>query len=143
MQQRGGAPNEQQRPPSLSNYSIYPPPPPSQQQIEQRFPGSHLAQERDGEMHHASPRIVGTPMSSNSTALAKTKQPQGTPTGPEKPQRQYSYHEEQQQLQRHQGEKSSKTSTTSRVRFQDDSNDDDANKVGESNGTDEIVTGLI
>ena len=113
LQQRNNEVN--QRPPSLSNYSMYPPAQAGVNAPEQRFPPLD-------EMHHASPRIIGTPMSSNSTPTRysnpskNVKPSEGTPTGPEKPQRQYSYHEEQQQIA---SERNAKSSTTSRVRFQD------------------------
>jgi len=112
LQQRGNESN--QRPPSLSNYSMYPPVQSNGSGVEQRFPPLD-------EIHHASPRIIGTPMNSNSVPSRhsnpnKLAMPSElTPTGPEKPQRQYSYQEEQQQI----GDRSAKSSTTSRVRFQD------------------------
>ena len=112
LQQRSNENN--QRPPSLSNYSMYPPVQSNGSGVEQRFPPLD-------EIHHASPRIIGTPMNSNSVPSRYsnpnklTKPAELTPTGPEKPQRQYSYQEEQQQI----GERSAKSSTTSRVRFQD------------------------
>ena len=118
LQQRSQEAN--QRPPSLSNYSMYPPGQPSENNPNPRFPTLD-------EIHHASPRIIGTPMSSNSSPLKNSsmskvvKPAEVTPTGPEKPQRQYSYHEESPQFG---NERSAKASTTSRVRFQDiDSNE--------------------
>merc|ERR1719412_1406616 len=125
LQQRGNESN--QRPPSLSNYSVYPPVQSSGSGIEQRFPPLD-------EIHHASPRIIGTPMSSNSVPSRYSnpnklvKPSEVTPTGPEKPQRQYSYQDEQPQI----GDRSAKSSTASRVRFQDvDGNkgDDQTDKI--------------
>ena len=107
-----------QRPPSLSNYSMYPP-------IQSSGGGTQPRFAPLDEIHHASPRIIGTPMSSTSAPTRnsnsmKVKPPDSTPTGPEKPQRQYSYNDEQQTTA---GERSAKSSTTSRVRFQDDHDD--------------------
>jgi len=107
---------------------MYPPGQPSENNPNPRFPTLD-------EIHHASPRIIGTPMSSNSSPLKNSsmskvvKPAEVTPTGPEKPQRQYSYHEESPQFG---NERSAKASTTSRVRFQDiDSNEgaDQTNKI--------------
>ena len=107
-----------QRPPSLSNYSMYPP-------IQSSGGGTQPRFAPLDEIHHASPRIIGTPMSSTSVPTRnsnsmKVKPPDSTPTGPEKPQRQYSYNDDQQTTA---GERSAKSSTTSRVRFQDDHDD--------------------
>ena len=107
-----------QRPPSLSNYSMYPPAQPNGSGADPRIPPLD-------EIHHASPRIIGTPMSSTSSPsktsnVNKLRMQEGTPSGPEKPQRQYSYHEESQQIA---NERNTKLSTTSRVRFQDIDNE--------------------
>ena len=118
LQQRNQEAN--QRPPSLSNYTMYPSNQPNGSNTDNRFP--HI-----DEIHHASPRIIGTPMSSSSSPLKNSnsnqlvKPPDATPSGPEKPLRQHSYHEE---TQPNVNERSNKLSSTSRVRFQDiDSNE--------------------
>lgn len=116
LQQRAQEAN--QRPPSLSNYSMYPPAQPNGSSADPRIPPLD-------EIHHASPRIIGTPMSSTSSPsktsnVNKLRMQEGTPSGPEKPQRQYSYHEESQQIA---NERNTKLSTTSRVRFQDIDNE--------------------
>ena len=75
------------RPPS-TNYAMYPPP---------------------EELHHASPRIAGTPMTGPNQVRFAAVPASATPTGPEKPQR--SYQDEPPQPTR--------KSSNSRVRFQD------------------------
>merc|ERR1711997_614871 len=60
LQQRNQEAN--QRPPSLSNYTMYPSNQPNGSNTDNRFP--HI-----DEIHHASPRIIGTPMSSSSSPL--------------------------------------------------------------------------
>merc|ERR1719312_1411437 len=93
----------------VSNYAMYPPAP---------NPTSTAGAFESPDVHHASPRIAGTPMTPAGPSKLVSGG-QGTPTGPEKPQRLNPHPEESQVTT------TSKKSSSSRVRFQDPEADDD------------------